>query len=131
MKKNTKIILAVLAVILVILVLILNMYTAKRTRDAQNASITPTPTLGLYPTLSQKDQIKTQQQSDVDTGHLKAESEKLYPWQDKLPIKTIEYFVYFDEDKKKFIAKIYLKNRAIEIVKNEIIALVVKELPDI
>ena len=122
MKKNTKIILAVLGIILILLIVILNMYSAKKAQDAQNAGITPTPTLGIYPTLSEQDQIKTQQESDQRTGELKANSEKLYPWQDKLPIQTTEYFVYFDEDQKKFIAKIYLKNRTVEVVKNEVVA---------
>lgn len=122
MKKNTKIILAVLGIVLVILIIVLNIYSAKKAQEAQNAGVTPTPTLGLYPTLSLKDQVKTQQQSDVDTGHLKAETDKQYPWLDKLPLETTEYFIYFDEDKKKFIAKIYLKNRTVEVVKNEVVA---------
>jgi hypothetical protein len=122
MKKNTKIILAVLGILLVLLIVLLNIYSTKKAQEAKNAGTTPTPTLGIYPTLSVKDQIKTQQESDVYTGQLKAESEKLYPWQDKLPIQTTEYFIYFDEDKKKFIAKIYLKNRTIDVVKNEVVA---------
>ncbi len=122
MKINTKIILAVLAIVLVILVLLINMYTAKKARDAALTGTTPTPTLGIYPTLSVTEQVKTQQASDVHTGQLKADTEKQYPWLDQLPLQTIEYFVYFDEDKRKFIGKLYVKNRSTEIIKNEVVA---------
>lgn len=122
MKKNTKIILAVLAIILIILVLLLNMYTAKKAHDAALTGTTPTPTLGIYPTLSVTEQVKTQQASDVHTGQLKADTEKQYPWLDQLPLQTTEYFVFFDEDKRKFIAKLYLKSRSADVVKNEVVA---------
>ncbi len=122
MKKHTKFILIILGILLGLLIILYNVYSAKRTHDALTSGATPTPTLGLYPTLSLNDQIKTQQQSDVNTGRLKESSEKMYPWQERLPIKTTEYFIYFDEDQQKFIAKIYLKNRSIDVVKKEIVA---------
>lgn len=68
--------------------------------------------------------IKYQAEADKNTGEKISEIYKNYPWFDKLPILTKEYFVYFDTEKKQIVAKIYTlkdtKEEQINSLKNEI-----------
>lgn len=89
-------------------------------RNTQNNTQSPTliPTspparnpLQVNPTnpLPTQLQEKAEHQSAADKlyGELWTDVQKKYPWYDKLPLQTSEYFVYFDLSKKSFIADIY------------------------
>lgn len=53
------------------------------------------------------DKARAQTQADRDFALRQEEVAKKYPWYDKFPIKTSNYFLYFDADRKVFIGKIY------------------------
>lgn len=53
------------------------------------------------------DQIKIQSQADQDFATKTNQIKTLYPWLNKLPIQTPNYYVYFDISQKQFIAKLY------------------------
>ncbi len=59
-----------------------------------------------------EDQIKNQAEADKDFGEWVDSIYTNYPWYDKLPLMTDNYFVYFDLDQKKFISKIYTQGQS-------------------
>lgn len=56
-----------------------------------------------------EDQIKNQTEADRNFAEWQKNIYKNYPWYDSFPIRTTNYFVYFDIEKKGFIAKLYPK----------------------
>ncbi len=56
------------------------------------------------------DQIKNQAKADEEFGKWVSDIYTNYPWYDKLPLMTDNYFVYFDLDQKKFEGKIYIQD---------------------
>lgn len=60
--------------------------------------------------MSTDDQIKTQAESDEDFGRRQKEIEETYPFINKLPIYSVnKYLFYFDIEKKKFVGRLYTK----------------------
>lgn len=57
--------------------------------------------------LSPQDVLLLQSYADKEVADKNKAIDSAYPWIDKLPLQTETYFVYFDVDKKTFIAKIY------------------------
>lgn len=51
----------------------------------------------------------TQAQADQDFAAKTKAINDLYPWLNKLPLQTKNYYVYFDVDQKQFIARLYPK----------------------
>lgn len=75
-------------------------------------SVLPTPVPTSISTASPSgipltDQIKIQSEADRDFAEKTKQINILYPWLDKLPIQTPNYYVYFDVNQKQFIAKLY------------------------
>lgn len=66
----------------------------------------PTP---LIPYEQLPEEEKMRLQTIADEYYAKAQEDilKLYPWYNTFPIKAQNYFVYFDLDKKEFIALLY------------------------
>lgn len=57
--------------------------------------------------VSTEDQIAAQAKADKSFGEWDKNNAQNYPWYNQLPIQASTYFVYFDLDNKKFIAKLY------------------------
>lgn len=79
--------------------------------------------------VSEEDQIQVQKQADKNFAQWQADIYKNYPWYDNLPLKTNNYFVYFDVSSKKFIANLYPSQSSpmgidnqVNIFKEEILA---------
>lgn len=61
---------------------------------------------------TQQDIIKIQGLGDQNFNNAYQQIYKDYPWYDKLPITTNQYFIYFDPNSKKFVAKIYIDSKS-------------------
>ena len=73
---------------------------------------TPTPVVekkNPTPTSTQQEQNNLQTQSDINFSKKQKAIYDNYPWYGSLPISGGNYFVYFDIDTKKLVAKIYPK----------------------
>lgn len=67
-----------------------------------------------------EDQAKAQAEADRNAGLKQEEISRNYPWLDKLPIQTQNYFVYFDQDSKTVVAKLYPKKASNQSVESQI-----------
>lgn len=54
--------------------------------------------------------IKKQQTVDIEYGNWQHDVRLNYPWLDKLPLLSTNYFVYFDLTEQVFVGKLYLKS---------------------
>lgn len=91
----------------------------------------PTPTLQEIPTLAipqrlqveptlTEEENKLQIKYDKEFGEWQENVLNNYPWYESLPLQTENYFVYFDLDKKIFIADLYPKESAPESVDTQV-----------
>lgn len=71
-----------------------------------NPTVIPTPTI-FQTSFIPKDPLKEQTISDENFSSWVSSVRKTYPWYKNLPLQSSEYFVYFDLEKKVFIAKLY------------------------
>lgn len=60
-----------------------------------------------FANLTPQDILLLQSYSDKEVADKTKAIDDAYPWIDKLPLQTEAYFVYFDVEKKSFIAKLY------------------------
>lgn len=75
---------------------------------APSASPTFIPGSSALPSgIPSADQIQLQAKADQDFAEKIKQRDALYPWLDKLPIQTSNYFAYFDVDQKQFIATLF------------------------
>lgn len=112
--------------------------------DNSNTLLTATPTTALSPsqkytitvtygnsdintsftTLSTDQATQLQGQADKNFNQQLQNTAQQYPWFSQLPLQTDNYFVYFDLNKKQFIARIYngpsLTQTQLTATKNEI-----------
>lgn len=68
----------------------------------------PTPT--IFPTTTpppQEEAMQIQSEADRDYGEWQKTVYETYPWYNQLPLKTDNYYVYFDLDTKEMIAYLY------------------------
>jgi hypothetical protein len=72
-----------------------------------------------------EDKNKSQIEADRRYSELQENTLEKYPWLSQLPLQTAQYFVYFDTNKKQFIAKIYPSEQQ---TSQEIQSLIVSEL---
>lgn len=74
--------------------------------------------------LTQDEQIQLQAEADRNFAQAQKEILENYPWFLKLPILTDQYFVYFDLEKKIFVAKLYIggNKSLVEPLKKEVLA---------
>lgn len=102
---------------------------------------TPLPIISISPIPSTSQGIAPiqnhQAQADRNFAAKSKEIQDLYPWLDKLPIQTQNYFVYFDVNEKQFIAKLYPSSSSnltveqqVEGFKNEVKTKLQSNIPD-
>ncbi len=79
-----------------------------------NNNPTPTPviintrSMSVSPTIiSEDEQLRLQTEADKKFSEWQKDIYKNYPWYNSLPLQEDTYFVYFDLDKKIFIAELY------------------------
>jgi len=60
--------------------------------------------------MSQDDKMKMQEISDQNYAQWQRPVDNNYPWYNKLPLQTSNYFVYFDIEKKSFVGLLYPTN---------------------
>lgn len=88
-------------------------------------SVVPTTILDTIPTpgnSTPEEQLEIQTRADRNFSQEYEKITKNYPWFEKLPILTGDYFIYFDLEKKQFVARIYSTNSVvIENIKLKII----------
>lgn len=104
------------------------------------ASPTPFPTsISTIPPSNTppSDQIRIQSQADQDFATKTNQIKTLYPWLNKLPIQTSNYYVYFDVSLKQFIAKLYPSSASttpvdqqVDLFKNDITTKLQNLIPD-
>lgn len=103
-----------LGLIVVVIVIFFNSFTKSPTpaptpvllptsipNEVQQSPISPTPTLTI------PQQQESQTQADKNYGAWQKGVDTSYPWYNNLPLQTPNYFVYFDLDTKKFVARLY------------------------
>src|SRR5690349_3947374 len=73
------------------------------------------------PTITIQQAIQDQQKADTNYSNWRKEIDKNYPWMGSLPLQTDNYFVYFDQENKKIIGKIYTPDQT-EQIKSEVTA---------
>jgi hypothetical protein len=102
----------------------------------EQSSVTFTPEQTVDPTGYEK---AMQEQAKNDEQFAKEEEaiREAYPWFDNLPLQTDDYFVYFDAEKKSFIALLYPKTSSQTSVDDQVtdiksrISLRLKKLLDV
>lgn len=118
----------ILALTLVLLLLIGIYYLYSRRNQPKNTTTTvPTPNINITniqeqfisPTLTQEETV--QLESDKEFGVWTQDLYDSYPWYDKLPFITNNYFIYFDIYAKKFIVALYSHDEP-DLIKQEIFA---------
>ena len=112
----TKYLIISLVIILVFIVSIL-IFRPKSQPSTPNQPINTTLPIQIKST---EEQIKEQAEADRNAGLKQEEINKNYPWLDKLPIQTNNYFVYFDTDSKFFIGKLYPKNSSTTSINTQV-----------
>ncbi len=70
--------------------------------------------------ISLPDQERAQTEADLNFAKNAEDIIRDYPWREKLPLQTEDYFVYFDIEKKVFIGKIYLRSEPADSAENKI-----------
>ena len=104
-----------LGLILIYLLISTSLFQSPQTPTGNHPSnkiISPTivfPTVTSAP-LTQEEKNKLQTKFDQDTVAKENELYSSYPWFDKLPLKSTDYFVYFDTAKKSFVGLLYPDN---------------------
>lgn len=138
-----------LIIFLIIFIVILGILTIlPKLSSRRKPTATPLPVLvapSSSPSVTQKpekvisteEQIRLQSQADKDFAEKTKQTATLYPWLDKLPIQSQNYFAYFDIDQKIFIAKLYPKSSSsipvdqqVEDLKKEVQAKLQELIPD-
>lgn len=124
--KRYKIFFFVLLVIVLIVPTLILFFLSIQTPSSQPSPepITPFPTVfpteplpnSLTPTLTFEEQTEVQSVADRDYADWQKNVTDTYPWYNNLPLQTSTYFVYFDLDKKSFIAKLYPSGNQTEAV---------------
>lgn len=123
---NTKKVWTILAVLLLIFVVIFVIWRISTTVSGPAPTVSPTttpvPTLSLpTPTLYPVEQaMEFQAQADKNFADDVARRQQTYPWLDKLPIQSDDYFVYFDVEQQKFVGKIYAGGGENTVIKKQI-----------
>jgi|GEM_PF-3524881 len=87
------------------------------------------PDTPLNPT--QMHLMKQQAQAEADDAQLQETIQKTYPWIDKLPLQSDNYFFFFDVEKKSFIGKLYPQTTdetSLETQVNTMKAAIIEEL---
>lgn len=115
----------VLTLILLLLIGIYYYFSLKN-KGSISDQITPTPTIE---NINQNQEIElpmseeniAQIESDMIAGIWTQELYDSYPWYDKLPFGTNNYFIYFDIYAKKFIVALYSHDEP-DLIKQEIFA---------
>lgn len=121
----TWVIATILFIISVILIILTRLYSINKKESTITITpIIPTSTITPVPTSYSFDAaMKIQAQADRNWGLAIQERNETYPWLNKLPLMTNEYFVYFDIEKRKFIGEIYGKGENLAIKKEIILSL--------
>lgn len=70
-----------------------------------NPSTPVEPTVTLKPDLNQE--LEDQSKADREYGEIIQQQYTDYPWLEKLPLQTENYFIYFDTNEKKFFGQLY------------------------
>lgn len=86
--------------VLVLFFVFLRNNNQNKSSDFSNNS-RPSPLASPSPTTT------TQGQADINFSKQINNVYTKYPWYEKLPITTENYFLYFDPDTKRFVAKVY------------------------
>jgi len=73
--------------------------------------------------LSPSDINLEQSEGDHNFGQKLEQNANSFPWKDQLPLQTDQYFVYFDTDKKMFIAKLYPPANPTSAIDGEVAAM--------
>ncbi len=112
MELNKKTITFLFIALTIVFFIVLSLIMGRRSHTEIVPTVSPSqePTISRTPTVavqSQDELLKAQTASDKQFGDWQKKLYDTYPWYDKLPLQTDRYFVYFNPDKKKFIAKLY------------------------
>jgi len=115
--KKSIIIIIVIIFITIVLGIFYNQITKPKSFSPAPTVTAILPTVGYQNIPFSTEDIK---KSDDNWGKKMQETSNTYPWLDQFPIQTDEYFVYFDINKKTFVAKIFSKENA-NLIKETII----------
>ncbi len=132
MKKiNVLIIIVAILLILVLSIYLLISSSLNKKIIVSPPTITPTSFLPAsnapLPTLNLNQQ--KQVQADHEWGQWQQKTQETYPWLNKLPLQTPQYYVYFDVNQQKFIADIYIASQE-SLLKTDIVnRLKAQEIP--
>jgi len=102
-----------------ILFAVYNYLVKTRNEKKIDLNLKITPSVAIIPTDSVKIGPLELSKTDDNWGKKAKEINQNYPWLQKLPLQTDEYFVYFDINKNLFVAKIFNKDQ-VEKIRQEI-----------
>lgn len=97
---------SLIIIIIVFITIILGLFYNQITKPKQTIQ-QPLPTTIMPTTVIPQTSATQILESDQNWGNKSQEINSNYPWLDQFPLTTDEYFVYFDINKKLFIAKIF------------------------
>lgn len=110
-----------------LVLIVLSIYTilSNQSTPTPNARPTPTVSIGISPSrvvpTSQAPSISPHPDRELEFQQGAKEIQENYPWLSKLPIKSDQYFVYFNTNTKTFIARLYVPEDQVQNVQTEII----------
>lgn len=125
--KNKNIIIGSLTVLFLLLIAVYLFLVNK-----SKPPVTPNPSVPVYttpeafdkknlvPSQSFQQQMQFQTQADYNFGQWQQDIYTKYPWYNKLPLASDNYFVYFDVNEKKFIGKIYASPDQTQFFMNQV-----------
>lgn len=108
---------SLIIIIIVFITIILGLFYNQITKPKQTIQ-QPLPTTIMPTTVIPQTSATQILESDQNWGNKSQEINSNYPWLDQFPLITDEYFVYFNLDKKTFVAKIY--SQEVEATKTKI-----------
>ncbi len=110
--KLTVIILLIILIILSLGIIFLTKQTYKPTPPEAVQMFSPTPKISSRPELTREEVLKNQSEADKNYASWQQDVVTNYPWYTKLPIERNDYYVYFNLNKKEFIARLYINSKS-------------------
>lgn len=108
---NKRTIFLVIGITLLAIILFLATIFSRQSKPKVNQAAVPTTIPSPTQTISQK--VTQQKELDKEFSQITAKVYQLYPWLNKLPVLTNDYFVFFDPAQKKFIVNLYIPQSSV------------------
>lgn len=119
-----------LSLFLLVILLVVSIYIALTQSQPKQAPVAQFPTVtphyvipSVIPTHITEDMYRKQDQGEKAFAESQANIQRNYPWFNKLPLQTSDYFVYFDVEKKVFVGLLYPSEGSEGQIANQVVTM--------